>query len=300
MSVLRRAGASLPEVAELLVVCAHPDDESFGLGGVLGAFVDRGTRVRVLCFTHGEASTLGEGVALGEHRAAELAVAASALGVQDARLYAYPDGRLAAVALEELVARVAEQAGDAELLVAFDVGGITAHPDHIRATEAALAFGTDRRLPVLGWALPEEVAAQLNAELGTKLRRAATRRARPHRRSGPSPAGNGDRLSRQPVQRQPRAVATPRAPRQHRAPPVAAPATEGSDGVSETDPSDPASARGHHSGPRTTRSWRAPAGRSASIAAPLGMLGLLAVQFLLGMALNLYVTIPPSAPAWPR
>ena len=169
MSVLQRAGANLPKVAELLVVCAHPDDESFGLGGVLGAFVDRGTRVRVLCLTHGEASTLGAGVALGERRAAELAAAASALGIHGTRLHAYPDGHLTEVAVGELVARIAEEAGDAELLLAFDVGGITAHPDHIRATEAALAFGTDRRLPVLGWALPEEVAAQLNAELGTSF-----------------------------------------------------------------------------------------------------------------------------------
>ena len=169
MSVVEHAKASLPEVAALLVVCAHPDDESFGLGGVLGAFVDQGTRVRVLSLTHGEASTLGEGFALGERRAAEMEAAASALGVQDARLHAYPDGRLAEVALEELVARIAEEAGDAGLLLTFDVGGITAHPDHIRATEAALAFGTDRRLPVLGWALPEEVAAQLNAELGTSF-----------------------------------------------------------------------------------------------------------------------------------
>ena len=169
MSVSERAGASLPKVGELLVVCAHPDDESFGLGGVLGAFVDQGARVRVLCFTHGEASTLEEGVALGERRAAELEAAADTLGIHGARLHTYPDGRLAAVALEELVARIAEEAGYAELLLAFDVGGITAHPDHIRATEAALAFGTDRRLPVLGWALPEEVAAQLNAELGTSF-----------------------------------------------------------------------------------------------------------------------------------
>ncbi len=75
---------------------------------------------------------------------------------------------------------------------------------------------------------------------------------------------------------------------------MAAPATEGTGGVSEADPSDPASARGHHSGPRTTRSWRTPipAGRSVNIVAPLGMLGGLAVQFLLGMVLNLYVTIP--------
>ncbi|MDA8056877.1 MAG: PIG-L family deacetylase [Actinomycetota bacterium] len=166
---MERSAASLPDVAELLVVCAHPDDESFGLGGVLGAFVDRGTQVRVLCFTHGEASTLGEDAALGERRAAELDAAARALGVQEATLHAYPDGRLAAVALDELVARIAEQAGDADLLLAFDAGGITGHPDHIRATEAALAFGTDRRLPVLGWVLPEEVAAQLNAELGTSF-----------------------------------------------------------------------------------------------------------------------------------
>ena len=166
---MERSAASLPDVAELLVVCAHPDDESFGLGGVLGAFVDRGTQVRVLCFTHGEASTLGEDAALGERRAAELDAAARALGVQEATLHAYPDGRLAAVALDELVARIAEQAGDADLLLAFDAGGITGHPDHIRATEAALAFGTDRRLPMLGWVLPEEVAAQLNAELGTSF-----------------------------------------------------------------------------------------------------------------------------------
>ena len=169
MSVSKHAKASLPEVAALLVVCAHPDDESFGLGGVLGAFVDQGTRVRVLSLTHGEASTLGAGVALGERRAAELEAAASALGVQGATLHAYPDGCLAEVAVEELVARIAEEAGDAELLLAFDAGGITGHPDHIRATEAALTFGTDRRIPVLSWALPEEVAVQLNAELGTSF-----------------------------------------------------------------------------------------------------------------------------------
>ena len=162
-----RQGRNLPEVRELLAVCAHPDDESFGLGGVLGAFADRRTRVRVLCFTHGEASTLAAGLSLGERRAHELDAAARALGVQGVQLHDYHDGALAQVALEELVARVAEVADQAELLLAFDTGGVTGHLDHIRATEAALAFGRDRRLPVLGWALPEAIAAQVNAQLGT-------------------------------------------------------------------------------------------------------------------------------------
>ena len=167
MSAVGHQGRNLPEVGELLAVCAHPDDESFGLGGVLGAFAHRRARVRVLCFTHGEASTLGASLSLGEHRAHELEAAADVLGVQGVRLHDYPDGALAQVALEELMERIAEVADQAELLLAFDRGGITGHPDHIRATEAALALGRDRRLPVLGWALPEAVATQLNAELGT-------------------------------------------------------------------------------------------------------------------------------------
>ncbi len=158
----------MPKVRELLVVCAHPDDESFGLGGVLGAFADQGAHVRVLCFTHGEASTLGaDSRLLGERRAEELDAAARALGVSTVKLHGYPDGHLAGVELDELVARVGEEAGSAELLLVFDVGGITGHPDHVRATEVALIFAAERRLPVLGWAVPQGVAVRLNAELGT-------------------------------------------------------------------------------------------------------------------------------------
>ena len=50
----------LPSAKEVLAICAHPDDESFGLGAILGVVAELGTRVRVLCFTHGEASTLGD------------------------------------------------------------------------------------------------------------------------------------------------------------------------------------------------------------------------------------------------
>ena len=53
----------VPEVLRplrsLLAVVAHPDDESFGLGGVLAALAATGRRVSLLCFTAGEGSTLG-------------------------------------------------------------------------------------------------------------------------------------------------------------------------------------------------------------------------------------------------
>jgi LmbE family N-acetylglucosaminyl deacetylase len=77
----------------------------------------------------------------------------------------YADGSLAEVPLEVLAGEVARVAAEqrAELLVVFDLGGVTGHPDHCRATEAALAAGG---LPVLAWALPEGVARALGGEFG--------------------------------------------------------------------------------------------------------------------------------------
>ena len=51
--------SQLPRVKSVLAVCAHPDDESFGFGGVLSAFSDSGSATSVVCLTCGEASTLG-------------------------------------------------------------------------------------------------------------------------------------------------------------------------------------------------------------------------------------------------
>lgn len=158
----------LPEPTSVLAVCAHPDDESFGLGAVLDHFARRGAAVAGVCFTHGEASTLGPaGAALREVRRAELAAAGTALGIGPLTILDHPDGALASVASDRLAAQVAAAAAGvaADLLVVFDEDGVTGHPDHRAATAAALAATPS--LPVLGWTVPRAVAGVLNAELGT-------------------------------------------------------------------------------------------------------------------------------------
>ena len=162
-------GVSLPAWRSVLAVVAHPDDESFGLGAILDAFVAGGARVSVLCFTHGEASTI-HGVAgnLQEIRRLELRYAARELGISDVELASYPDGGLATVELDELLAVLLETASHcrAEGLVAFDSSGITGHPDHIRATEVTIKAGETKQLGVLGWTLPAAVASDLQDEYG--------------------------------------------------------------------------------------------------------------------------------------
>ena len=164
--------AALPAWTSVLAVVAHPDDESFGLGAVLDAFTSTGASGTVLCLTHGEASTL-HGVAGDLHavREAELTHAAEILGVTRTVLRDFPDGALADVTADRLSAEVVRVAAVVEPdgLLVFDPSGVTGHPDHVTATAAALAAAEALGLPVLGWTLPEPVAAVLNDERGTSF-----------------------------------------------------------------------------------------------------------------------------------
>ncbi len=151
-------------------VVAHPDDESFGLGGLLDAFHEAGAEITVLCFTHGEASTLrGVPGDLRELRAAELRDAALLLGVAHVDLRDHPDGHLAAVPTGVLGREVTAVAGARRVdgLLVFDTSSVTGHPDHTAATAAALHAARLLDLPVLGWTVPSSVAEALNAEFGT-------------------------------------------------------------------------------------------------------------------------------------
>jgi LmbE family N-acetylglucosaminyl deacetylase len=172
METHKIAEASLPLTTSVLAVCAHPDDESFGLGAALSSLADQGARTSVLCFTHGEASTLGATDGnLHRVRENELVTAADELGVETVRLLEHPDGGLTDEPTDQLSAEVrhAVELVDASLLLVFDEGGITGHSDHVRATEIAIGVASDIGIPVLGWALPDAVAAQLNDEFDTQF-----------------------------------------------------------------------------------------------------------------------------------
>lgn len=169
-SAPKAGGGGLPPWRRVLVVIAHPDDESFGLGGLVGSFTDAGAEVEVLCFTQGEASTLGGELAdLASVRAHELAAAGAALGTTSTILLSRPDGHLGELVPDDLLADVTAAIDHHQpdgLLVFDPIRGVTGHEDHAAASRAAVAAGGLRGIPVLGWALPAAVAEALNAEYG--------------------------------------------------------------------------------------------------------------------------------------
>jgi N-acetyl-1-D-myo-inositol-2-amino-2-deoxy-alpha-D-glucopyranoside deacetylase len=179
-AVLREAESVLEDVApeaeasmdvldsprRLLLVHAHPDDETIGNGATMARYAASGTHVTLVTCTLGEegevlvpeltALAADQEDTLGQHRVGELATAMEALGVTDHRFLGGP-GRFrdsgmmglptndrpdcfwqadvdeAARLLVEVVREVRPQ-----VLVTYDENGGYGHPDHIQAHRVAM------------------------------------------------------------------------------------------------------------------------------------------------------------------
>lgn len=159
--------ASLPTVAlpatpgRLVVVAAHPDDETLGAGGLVRTAHARGWGVVVVSATHGERSHPGSPThtpqRLAAVRAAELEAAVDLLapGAQVIVL-GQPDGSVAEHE-DALVAALVEVVGDrgSDVVLAAPWRG-DGHPDHeaVGRAAAVAAERTDARLweyPVWWW-----------------------------------------------------------------------------------------------------------------------------------------------------
>ena len=77
----------MAEKKTLLAVLAHPDDETFGMGGTLALYAHQGVDVYLVCATRGEVGEMEEKYMRGfetiaERREAELRCAAENLGLK--------------------------------------------------------------------------------------------------------------------------------------------------------------------------------------------------------------------------
>ncbi|MBM3777880.1 MAG: PIG-L family deacetylase [Acidimicrobiia bacterium] len=126
----------------LLVITAHPDDESVGCGGLIALAAARGVRVSLLCLSRGEAGqpqhTDGD---LRRVRADELMEAGRVLDLADVTLLDHEDGMLPwteATVLERDIRDAIERTRP-DVIVTFGADGLYWHPDHIAVHERTLA-----------------------------------------------------------------------------------------------------------------------------------------------------------------
>jgi N-acetyl-1-D-myo-inositol-2-amino-2-deoxy-alpha-D-glucopyranoside deacetylase len=173
----------------LLLVHAHPDDESIGTGATMAKYAAAGVHVTLVTCTLGELGEVipaelayladGTGDRLGEYRRGELAAACAALGVSDHRFLGgagrWRDSGMAGLESNNAPdcfwqADVAEAAADLaaiirevrpRVLVTYDENGFYGHPDHIQAhrvSRRAVTLAADLAAPVAGEPEPWRVA----------------------------------------------------------------------------------------------------------------------------------------------
>ncbi len=144
----------------ILAVLAHPDDESFGLGGTLALYASRGCDTYLVCATRGEVGTVDEEYLNGykdiaELRTDELMRAAKHLGLKGVFLLGYRDSGMPETddnkhpdaqvnhSVDEVAGRVVRYIRELkpDVVITFDPIGGYKHPDHIHTHKATvLAF----------------------------------------------------------------------------------------------------------------------------------------------------------------
>ncbi len=151
---------------KMLVVIAHPDDETFGMGGTLALYAHSGVEIHLICTTRGEVGEVAveklEGFSsIGELREHELRCAADVLGLREVHFLGcrdsgmpgsdenkHPDAFINAPqddVVEKIAVLIREIKPD--VVLTFDPIGGYMHPDHIavhKATVAAFDLAGDK------------------------------------------------------------------------------------------------------------------------------------------------------------
>ena len=157
----------------LLAIFAHPDDETFGLGGTMARAAANGAPVTMICATRGEVGEISPGTGatpdtLGRFREEELRVAMGMLGVTDVRMMGFRDSGMQGTpendderalikahpdAVIHMLVRAIRELRPA-VVATWDESGGYGHPDHIavhhHATAAFHAAGDPSKFPTAG------------------------------------------------------------------------------------------------------------------------------------------------------
>jgi N-acetyl-1-D-myo-inositol-2-amino-2-deoxy-alpha-D-glucopyranoside deacetylase len=182
----------------LLLVHAHPDDESIYTGATMARYAAEGAQVTLVTCTLGELGEIippslahladGDGARLGEYRIGELAAACAALGVTDHRFLGGPgrwrdsgmmgtpgnedprcfwraDVDQAARALLDVIGEVRPQ-----VVATYDANGAYGHPDHVqahrvawRACELAGPGGPDKFYATAALGVADQITTAIDA-----------------------------------------------------------------------------------------------------------------------------------------
>lgn len=137
--------SDVSQLGTILGVWAHPDDETFMVGGVLHMAAQNGQTVVMVTATKGEAGVQNEtrwpAAKLGATRLEEHTLAMEELGITKTHWLGYKDGSCNKVNATEAVAKIAQliEQYQPDSIITFAPDGLTGHEDHQAVSRWAAA-----------------------------------------------------------------------------------------------------------------------------------------------------------------
>jgi LmbE family N-acetylglucosaminyl deacetylase len=169
----------------MLISLAHPDDESFGMGGAIAYYAASGVKITLICSTNGDVGTVDDEHLRGYEsisalRLDELHCAADALGIRDVVTFGYRDSGMMGTPENQhpdclvqadpdvVTGRIVREIRRVrpQVIVTFDPYGGYGHPDHIRMYETTTRAFNEAGDPTK---YPEQVAEGLEPYQPAKL-----------------------------------------------------------------------------------------------------------------------------------
>jgi len=180
------------EGIRILLVHAHPDDETINNGATMALYADKGAHVTLITCTRGEEGEVlvpelahlasSQQDLLGQHRETELALAMKALGISDYRFLGAPAAKFRDSGMmgtdpnnrpdvfwqadldsaAQLLVKVIEEIKP-QILITYDEFGGYGHPDHIQAHRVAMRAAelSTWQIQKIYWnTMPKSVIAQ--------------------------------------------------------------------------------------------------------------------------------------------
>lgn len=124
---------------KILLVFSHPDDESFGPGGTIALWAERGYNIHLLCATKGENGNNHTTRKTAQVRMRELHSAARILGIQKVSFLNFTDGHICNHHIPQLAQDIASYVRifQPNIMMTFNLNGVSGHLDHIAVANAA-------------------------------------------------------------------------------------------------------------------------------------------------------------------
>ena len=121
----------------ILVLSAHPDDETFGMGGTIKKYADQGAEIDIFVISDGASAQYVDKKMI-EVRKESCLNAGKKLGIKNFEFLDFPDGKLDTISTLEITQKIEEKLSNIKPQIVFITPNNDGHQDHKKVHDCAL------------------------------------------------------------------------------------------------------------------------------------------------------------------